>query len=152
MVAIAAFAVWLQLLLFASAVVPADAYSLAQGKNAYDANATVQKYNNGISLMKAGFTVYLFCIVACDFMVISRVPPGAHSCWETYKLQECNLCKQPHLLHMSAVARGSIKGSNIQHLLQFFPCPTKIPNTVPVKDLDHTASRIGKASRTYRLI
>jgi hypothetical protein len=42
-----------------------------QGTDAYSSNATVSQYNKGLSLMKAGYTIYLVCIVIYLFMVVS---------------------------------------------------------------------------------
>ena len=46
-------------------------YPIVQGENAYDSNVTLSKYNSAISLMKAGYTIFLVCIVAYCFMVIT---------------------------------------------------------------------------------
>ena len=42
-----------------------------QATDAYDGSATVKEYNKGLSLMKAGYTIYLAAVGIFLFMVIS---------------------------------------------------------------------------------
>jgi hypothetical protein len=42
-----------------------------QATDAYANDATVKEYNKGLTLMKAGYTIYLACIALYLFMVVS---------------------------------------------------------------------------------